>query len=94
MAQRWLQAKEMLAKKNGRVKSGASSALGDVRDDRIMSYGKIKPAPAPMLRPRDVLEQRVVNVSPVKRKMQGTVVVLKAVRPKAWSYTGSDPYTC
>ena len=95
MAQRWMQAKDMLAKKHGRATSGASRPMGDVMDDRL---GRVyaEPKPAPKKRNIETRHLTVVTVSPIKRKVNGTVTVLLARhhRPKAWAYTGADPYTC
>lgn len=94
MAQRWMQAKETIAKKNGRVKSGAGRAMGEVFEDRIMTRGKDVILPPPVKPTREQHSRRIVNVSRVKRNIRGTVVILKADRPKAWTYTGADAYTC
>jgi hypothetical protein len=75
MAQRWLQAKEMLARKHGVARSGANRPMGDVMDDYL---------------PRFYTEPKPAST---KRK-NGTATVLKSNRPKAWTYTGADAFTC
>jgi len=48
MAQRWMQAKDMLARKHGRTTSKVG-IMGDVREDRLVGYvaPKILPDPKP-----------------------------------------------
>jgi hypothetical protein len=93
MAQRWMQAKDMLARKHGVARSGASRPMGDVMDDRLPRV-YAEPKPAPIKRDVVVYGRHVATVSAIKRKVNGTVVVLKSDRPKAWTYTGADAFTC
>jgi hypothetical protein len=74
MAQRWMQAKDQLAKKHGKTASGCTRPMGDVMDDRLIGRTYAEPKAPP--------------------KRQRRNVVLKANRPKAWAYTGADPYAC
>lgn len=83
--QRWMQQKEARARIVGTVRSGSNRAIGtpseDMRgrrgiyDNADRGFGDIKP--------RDVVvtDLHVHTVTPVKRQRNGTLCVLKAVRP-------------
>ena len=86
--QRWMRAKMQLAKTHGTLRSGANRAVGDVWDDRPGRSPEEKVVPPP--REREVQALRVatgihyVTVSPVLKKINGTVAIVKADRPVAW----------
>lgn len=84
--QRWMQGKMQLAKTHGTAKSGAGRAMGWVGEDRPGRDPQLKdPAPT-KARDTEWHGLRLVEVTPVLRKIRGTVIVLKALedRPVGW----------
>lgn len=82
--QRWMQAKVQLAKSHGTASSGANRAMGSVLEDRPGRAPQARDLPPPKDRDTARIGNRIVEVSPVKRKVRGVVVVLKEERPVAW----------
>jgi hypothetical protein len=81
--QRWMQAKMQLAAKHGTTRSGCNRPMGGVWDD--IDIGYIEPKNHP-IKERHIERHgnRIVEVSPVKRQIKGTVVVLRDDAPVAW----------
>lgn len=77
MAQRWMQAKKLIARKHGAAKSGAGRATGPVKEDINIGW----------------VDAHTPG-TPRKLNCKGVVFKAKADRPKPWTYSGSDPYTC
>ena len=78
MAQRWMQAKMQIGKKHGFTKSGAGRATGSVADDRKLGADKEDTRAPVKVREIERIGSRVVTVSPVLRKINGTVTVTKS----------------
>lgn len=83
--QRWMQGKLSLAKSHGTTVSGAGRATGAALEDRPGRRGMMEvKATEPTDREIERHGLRIVEVSPVKRKVKGTIAVLVADRPVAW----------
>lgn len=77
--QRWMQAKDQLARSHGRTVSGAGRPMGYVSEDRPV--GLLKGEPKPPANPRNIecVGRKVVTVTPILRRVNGTVVVRKSI---------------
>lgn len=77
MAQRWMQAKIELGKSHGFTKSGAGRPMGFVSEDRPLGADKEDTRAPIKVRDIERVGLRIVTVSPVMRKINGTVMVKK-----------------
>lgn len=83
--QRWMQAKEQRAKIVGTMVSGAGGATGGVMEDRFGRRPQDRIVGPIKERETERHGNRIVEVSPVRRKVRGTVMVVKAEREAGWN---------